>query len=102
MKQIAIGGVQFHRIITGLPQPPRGGHEILLNFGDLRLFQRTHLITRIRVAPRRRPNRFHIQHHPAQQRAAVINLPHRHATMPLDAFHQPRQAGDEAVMINPE
>jgi len=52
MKQIAIGGVQFHRIIPRLPKPPGGCDKILLDFGDFRLIERPHLITRIRIAPR--------------------------------------------------
>ena len=102
VEQVAIGRVQFDGIVARLPQPPRGIHKILLDGSDLRALQRPHLVTGVGVLPGRRPHRFHVQHHPPQQCTTVVDLADGHAVMPLDGLHQPRQARDEAVVIDPE
>ena len=59
-------------------------------------------IAGIRVAPGGGADRFHVQHQPPQQAAAVVELADGQAIMPLDRLHQPGEAGDEAVVIDPE
>ena len=102
LEQVAIGGMQFDGVIACLPETPRGGDEILLDLDDLGLVEWPHGIPGVGVVPGRWSDRFHVQHHPPQQPAAVVELADGQAVVPLDRLDQPRQAGDEAVVVDPQ
>ena len=102
VEQVAVSRVQLHRVVPGLPQAAHCGDEVPLDGADLRLIEGAHLVARVRVPPRGGSHRFHVQHHPPQQRATVVELTDRHAVVPLDVLHQLGQAGDEAVVMDPQ